>query len=90
MTLAGELSDWVDGHPRLERLTPTRLNLVCLAHVDGDDATQALLDGVNRSGRAAMTHTRLGGRLAVRVCVGQTSTERRHVDALRTLIDEHV
>jgi aromatic-L-amino-acid decarboxylase len=89
VALAGELSDWVDAHPALERLTPTRLNLVCLAHVDGDEATQALLDAVNGSGRAGLSHTRLDGRLAVRVCVGQTATRREHVEALRTLIDVH-
>jgi aromatic-L-amino-acid/L-tryptophan decarboxylase len=88
VAIAGELSEWVDSHPRLERLTPTRLNLVCFAHAGGDEATQALLNAVNASGRAALSHTRLGGRLAIRVCVGQTTTERRHVDALRALLDE--
>jgi aromatic-L-amino-acid decarboxylase len=87
VALAGELSEWVDAHAKLERLTPTRLNLVCLAHIDGDDATQALLDRLNASGRAALSHTRLDGRLAIRICVGQTTTERRHVDSLRDLID---
>jgi aromatic-L-amino-acid decarboxylase len=89
VALAGELSEWVDSHPRLERLTPTRLNLVCLGHVDGDEATQAMLDGINASGRAGLSHTRLGDRLAMRVCVGQTTTSRRHVEALRALLDEH-
>jgi aromatic-L-amino-acid decarboxylase len=88
VAIAGELSAWVDAHPKLERLTPTRLNLVCLAHIDGEEATQAMLDGVNASGRAALSHTRLGGRLAIRVCVGQTTTGRRHVEALQTLLDE--
>jgi aromatic-L-amino-acid/L-tryptophan decarboxylase len=86
--LAHELSAAVDADPRLDRLTPTRLNLVCFAHRDGDDATQRLLDAINDTGRAYLTHTRLDDRLAIRVAVGQTWTERRHVEALWKLIDE--
>jgi aromatic-L-amino-acid decarboxylase len=86
--LAGELASNVDADPRLERLTPTRLNLVAFAHRDGDDATQRLLDGINATGRAYLSHTRLAGRLAIRVVVGQTWTERRHVEALWKLIDQ--
>jgi aromatic-L-amino-acid decarboxylase len=58
------------------------LNLVCLRHRDGDDATQRVLDAVNATGRAYLTHTRLDGRLVIRVSIGQTRTERRHVEAL--------
>jgi aromatic-L-amino-acid decarboxylase len=86
--LARELAASVDADPRLERLTPTRLNLVAFAHRDGEEATQRLLDAVNATGRAYLTHTRLADRLAIRVVVGQTWTERRHVDALWKLIDE--
>ena len=85
--LAQELVAWVDAHPRLERVAPAPLNLVCLAHVDGDDATQRLLDAVNASGEAFVTHTKVGGRLVVRVSVGATWTEQRHVDRLRELLE---
>ena len=56
--------------------------LVCLRHVDGDEATQALLDAVNASGEQYLTHTRLDDRLVLRVSIGQTHTEERHVRAL--------
>ena len=82
VALAGELAGWIDAHPRLELLAPAELNLVCFAHTDGDEATQRIMDEVNASGRAFLTHTRLNGRLAVRVSVGQARTERRHVEAL--------
>jgi aromatic-L-amino-acid decarboxylase len=84
--LAQELSRWVDADPRLERLTPTSLNLVCFAHRDGDDPTRRLLDAANATGRLYLTHTRLRNRLAIRFCVGQTWTERRHVEAAWALI----
>jgi aromatic-L-amino-acid decarboxylase len=51
----------------------------------------ALLDAVNASGEQALTHTRLDDRLVIRVSIGQTHTEERHVralwDHLRSLAD---
>ncbi len=79
--LAEDLAARVTGHPALDLVAPRSLNLVCVAHVGGDAATQRCIDAVNASG-ALVTHTRLAGRLVVRVCVGQTRTEARHVDAL--------
>ncbi len=85
--LAREFATWVDADGRFERLTEPRLNLVCFRHLDGDAATERVLEAVNGSGRAFLTHTRLDGALALRMVVGQTHTEVRHVraawDALR-------
>jgi aromatic-L-amino-acid/L-tryptophan decarboxylase len=82
IALAGELAARVEADERFELAVPAALNLVCLCHRDGDDATQRVLDAVNSGGRAYLTHTRLDGRLVLRVSVGQTRTERRHVAAL--------
>jgi aromatic-L-amino-acid decarboxylase len=78
---AQELAGWIDDDPRFERLEPTPLNLVCFRHRDGDDASEALLHALNDSGRMFLTHTRVGGRYTLRMCIGGTSTERRHVEA---------
>jgi aromatic-L-amino-acid/L-tryptophan decarboxylase len=80
--LAEQLEAWVADDPRFVLAAPRRLNLVCLRHVDGDEATQALIDGVNVSGEQYLTHTRLDDRLVLRVSIGQTQTEERHVRAL--------
>ncbi len=82
------LAAQVDADERFERVAPTDLSLVCFAHRDGDDATEALLRAVNDSGRAFLTHTRLRDRYVIRVSVGATQTERRHVEALWELIDD--
>jgi aromatic-L-amino-acid decarboxylase len=37
------------------------------------------MDRLNRSGDLYLTHTRLNGRLTLRLCVGQTNTTERHV-----------
>ena len=77
--LAGEFAEWVRGHPALEVVAPVPLNLVCFRHVGGDHANQAILDRLNRSGELFLTHTRLDGRLVLRMSIGGTATERRHV-----------
>jgi len=87
--LAQGLAARVAAHPRLELAAPHPLNLVCLRHVDGDDATEALLAAVNSSGRAFLTHTRLDGRFVIRVAIGTQATEPRHVDDLWALLDQH-
>jgi len=81
------LAKKVDADDRFERVAPTDLSLVCFAHRDGDDASAALLDAINATGEAFLTHTRLRERYAIRVAVGGTYTEQRHVEQLWSLID---
>jgi aromatic-L-amino-acid decarboxylase len=82
VALAEQLVAWVEADERFELAAPPRLGLVCLRHVGGDDVNQALLDAVNASGEQFLTHTRLDDRLVLRVSIGQTHTEERHVRAL--------
>jgi aromatic-L-amino-acid decarboxylase len=64
------------------------LNLVCFLHRSGDAVTQQILDKVNRSGRMYLSHTRLREQLTLRMCIGQTNTQRRHVENAWRLICE--
>jgi aromatic-L-amino-acid decarboxylase len=84
--LAADLGARVLAHPALDLVVPARLALVCLAHRDGDAATQRLVDAVNATGALA-SHTRLDGRLVLRVSTGQARTERHHLDAVWAAID---
>ncbi len=88
VALAQGFLERVDADDRFELAAPAPLSLVCLRHADGDDATQRVIDGVNGSGRAFVTHTRLDDRLVMRVCVGQTWTEQHHLDDLWAVMDE--
>ncbi|HEY8059919.1 MAG TPA: pyridoxal-dependent decarboxylase, partial [Acidimicrobiales bacterium] len=65
VALAEHLVAWIESDDRFVLAAPPRLGLVCLRHVDGDGATQALLDGVNASGEEYLTHTRLDDRLVI-------------------------
>ncbi|HXF61735.1 MAG TPA: pyridoxal-dependent decarboxylase [Caldilineaceae bacterium] len=79
VALAQEFAGWVRDHPDFELAAPAPLSLICFRHRGGDEANQAILDTLNRSGDLFLTHTRLDGRLTLRMSIGQTQTERRHV-----------
>ncbi len=63
-----------------------RLNTVCF-RLDTDESTEALLQSVNESGEALLTHTRLDGRYVIRVSFGQTHSRFEHAEALWSLIE---
>ena len=79
--LAQNFAKWVEGSDRFELAAPAPLNLVCFRHVGGDDINQKLMERLNQSGRIYLTHTALNDRFTLRFCIGQTHTEKRHVQA---------
>jgi aromatic-L-amino-acid decarboxylase len=79
--LAEMFAGWVDADPDFELATPLTLNLVCFRHRDGDAINQAIIDRVNDSGKLFLSHTRLDDQFVLRLAIGQTHTEQRHVEA---------
>jgi len=86
--LAQQFADWVRSDVRFELAAPAPLNLVCFRLRSGDEANQKLMDMLNASGDLYLTHTRLSGKLTLRLCVGQTHTETRHVEKAWRRIQE--
>jgi aromatic-L-amino-acid decarboxylase len=78
--LAQQFADWVRKDERFELAAPVPLNLVCFRHKEGDAINQTIMEHLNRSGDLYLTHTKLNGKLTLRLCVGQTNTESRHVE----------
>ncbi len=77
--VAQRFAEWVRGDSRFELAAPARLNLVCFRMRSGDQSNQALMDRLNASGELFLTHTKLDGKVTLRLSVGQTHTEERHV-----------
>ena len=89
--LAEDFEQRVRSHPMLEISTPRSLTLLCFHHVDGDDATKEMLDAVNQSGRAYLSHTKLHmpsgeERFVIRMSIGQSRVEKSHVEFAFDLI----
>lgn len=82
VALAAELESWIAADPAFVLAVPRSLSLVCFRLAAGDDPTKALLERVNASGSALLTHTVVDGRYVVRVAIGSVATEREHVVAL--------
>ena len=79
---------WVEASDDFELMAPNPLNLVCFRHVAGDAFNEALMNRLNADGHIYLTHTKLNGRFTLRLSIGQTHTEMRHVEQAWQLIRE--
>ena len=84
--LTRDLVTWIEEDERFEILAPSPVTLVCFAHRDGDERTQAILDAANASGKMSLSHARLKDRLVIRFSIGQWRTQRSHVESAWKLI----
>ena len=84
---AQELHQRIEADERLEPICETPFALVCFRHVNGDHATEALAKRINDSGNSYVTPSVVNEQAFIRVSIGSTWTEKRHVDTLWELID---
>ncbi|HEY2296590.1 MAG TPA: pyridoxal-dependent decarboxylase [Jatrophihabitans sp.] len=84
--LAQEFASWVEADDRFELTAPHELALVTFRLRAGDDATHALMDAANATGRMYLTHTVVDGKVVLRMAIGATLTEQRHVRAAWELL----
>jgi len=93
--LAQAFAGWIDDHPDFERLAPTPLSVICFrarpqrvladtAPTDMEAALNAfnaeLLQRVNATGAAFMSHTVLRDRYTIRLAIGNLRTTATHVE----------
>ncbi len=80
VALAQGFASWVEADPDFELAAPAPLNLVCFRHRGGDAINEAIMNAVNESGDLYLTHTKLNDRFTLRMSIGQSGTELRHVE----------
>jgi aromatic-L-amino-acid decarboxylase len=90
VALARQFAEWVKEDDRFELAAPVPLNLICFRLKAGDAANQTLMERLNRSGDLYLTHTKLNDRFTLRLSIGQTNTQRRHVERAWERIREEV
>jgi len=97
MSLARRFAEWVDADPDFERVAPVPFSVVCfrarpsrgVAPAELDAFNERLLDAVNASGDAFLSHTRLNDRFVLRLAIGHLRTSDEHVSRAWELLREH-
>jgi aromatic-L-amino-acid decarboxylase len=87
--LASVLAERVRGEPGFELAAPPSMSVVCfrcapqgLSAESCDRLNESIVDAVNASGEAYITHTRLRDRTVMRVGFGNVLTTERHLDVV--------
>ncbi len=95
LALAQTFKEWVEQDNRFEVMAPVNLSLVCFRLIiDGaseselERINEQLLERVNATGRAFLSHTSLKGRYVLRMNIAQRTTEEKHIKETWELIKE--
>lgn len=93
--LARLFASWVEDSPNFEMLAPVPFALVCFrACPPGADDLNALnekiMNEINASGEAYLSHTKLGGKFTLRLSVGSIRVEERHLQKVWRLLNERL
>ena len=80
VALAQDFKQWIVDSDDFELAVDTPLNLICFYHRDGDEASERVMNKLNQAGEMYLTHTKLNDRFVLRMSIGQTRTERKHVE----------
>jgi aromatic-L-amino-acid/L-tryptophan decarboxylase len=101
--LAQLFTSWVDDSPHWELLAPVPLALVCFRACpkvagETDEArakrldvlNEAIMHGVNATGKALLSHTRLNDKLTLRLSIGNIRTNEDHVRQVWELLNEQL
>jgi aromatic-L-amino-acid decarboxylase len=95
LRLATLFRSWVEADLFFEVVAPTPLSVVCFrarfperSETEADRLNEDVAEAVNATGEAFLSATRLRGRTALRLAVGNLRTEERHVRRAWDLLRE--
>ena len=77
--LAALFASWVEADPGWELVAPQRSSLVVFRRVGSDASNEETLERANRSGEIFLSHTKLEGRYAMRLAIGNARTTEADV-----------
>ncbi len=77
--LAARFEEWVGADPAWEVVAPRHFSVVCFRFNGSDETNERILERVNDSGEAFLSHTRLDGRYVLRLAVGNERTTESDV-----------
>jgi aromatic-L-amino-acid decarboxylase len=97
--LARLFASWVEADPNWEMMAPVPFALVCFrargtAQTNEgksiDALNEAIMHGVNSTGHAFLSHTKLNDKLTLRLSIGNIRTTERHVRQVWDLLNEQL
>jgi aromatic-L-amino-acid/L-tryptophan decarboxylase len=93
--LAADFAGWVDAEAEWERLAPAEFSVVVFRHAPAhlgeqalDGHNERLLERLNATGEVFLSHTRVGGRFALRLAIGNLRTTEAQVRRAWELLRE--
>lgn len=101
--LAKIFTSWIEESPDWELMAPVPLALVCFRAnppIDGVDKSgraarldvlnEAIMHGVNATGKALLSHTKLNDKITLRLSIGNIRTTEKHVRQVWELLNEQL
>jgi aromatic-L-amino-acid/L-tryptophan decarboxylase len=93
LRLAKLLGDWIKMDNRFELAAPITMGVVCFRFIAAeadkiDMVNSEIVETINASGRAYLTQTKLHGRTAMRIGLGNVLTTEQHLRNVWELIQE--
>ena len=90
--LARLFASWVNESPNWEVAAPVPFALVCFRAKAADTDTanslnEEIMRIVNSSGKAYISHTKLDGKITLRLSVGSVHVEERHIEKVWRLLE---
>ena len=101
LEMAARLAAWIDADPDFERMAPVPFSTVCFryrpAALSGcedepavaeklDGLNIRLMDAINRTGKAFLSHTKVDGRMTIRVAISNLRTEDSDLDLVWSVV----
>jgi aromatic-L-amino-acid decarboxylase len=93
--LARLFAAWVDDSPDFEMLAPVPFALVCFracpqGKKDLNALNERIMNEINASGKAYLSHTKLNDKFALRLSIGSIRVEERHLQKVWDLLNEKI
>ncbi|CAN5352316.1 pyridoxal-dependent decarboxylase [soil metagenome] len=90
--LARLFASWVEASPNFELLAPVPFALVCFracpsGFTDLNTVNERIMNDINASGDAYLSHTKLNGKFTMRLSVGSIRVEERHLKKIWDLLN---
>ncbi|MFC2117984.1 pyridoxal phosphate-dependent decarboxylase family protein [Bacteroidota bacterium] len=87
ISLSKEFRNFIDNDKEFELITEPSVNVVCFHFIPPEISdiekinliNETLLEEINKSGEVFLSHTKLNGVYTIRMVIGQTNVERKHI-----------